>query len=132
MRGISASQTYAPQPVSVFVDGVYKRDGALGLLLDDAERVEVIKGPQSALYGRATYAGAINYVTVKPSQEINGTVSVTVGQAGEASAFGRFPFPLSRTCLRRASRPNIMNLTDSIPMPSPATRLARNAPMWWG
>ncbi len=99
VRGISASQTYAPQPVSVFVDGVYKRDGALGLLLDDAERVEVIKGPQSALYGRATYAGAINYVTVKPSQEINGTVSVTVGQAGEASAFGALSFPIVKDLL---------------------------------
>lgn len=99
VRGISTNIPSSPQPVSVFVDGVYIRQGVLGLLLDDAERVEVIKGPQSALYGRSTYAGAINYVTVKPSQDISGTVSVTGAQAGESSAFAAVSFPVLKDVL---------------------------------
>ncbi len=99
VRGITTLIPTAPQATSVFVDGVYQRYGALGLLLDDAERVEVIKGPQSALYGRSTYAGAINYVTVKPSHEVEGRVSVTGGQAGESSIFGAISFPVLKDVL---------------------------------
>ncbi|MGI9308130.1 MAG: TonB-dependent receptor [Gammaproteobacteria bacterium] len=35
----------------------------------DIERVEVVKGPQSALYGRAAFTGAIQYVTRDPAEE---------------------------------------------------------------
>lgn len=95
IRGISTNRNDAPQPVSVFVNGVYVRDAALGLVLDDVQRVEVIKGPQSALYGRSTYAGAINYITVKPENELTGKVSATVaGQGGEKSLFGAITLPI--------------------------------------
>lgn len=99
IRGISALRPEAPQPVSVFVDGLFLRSGALSLPLDDALRVEVIKGPQSALYGRSTYAGAINYITVKPGNELKGTVTVTAGQAREFSAFGAVSVPLVKDVL---------------------------------
>ena len=94
IRGISALRPEAPQPVSVFVNGVFVRDGALGLLLDDAARVEVIKGPQSALYGRSTYAGAINYITQRPGNELEGKVSATVGGNGERSLFAAVTLPV--------------------------------------
>ena len=94
VRGISVSRLEAPQPVSVFIDGTYVRDGVLGLGIDDAQRVEVIKGPQSALYGRATYAGAINYVTVDPGNVLKGKVNATIGSDGERSAFGAVTVPL--------------------------------------
>ncbi|MBZ4209497.1 MAG: TonB-dependent receptor [Rhodoferax sp.] len=99
VRGISALRPEAPQPVSIFVDGVFVRDGTLGLALDDAQRVEVIKGPQSALYGRSTYAGAINYISVKPSDKVSGTISATAASAGEASAFGAVSFPVLKDVL---------------------------------
>ncbi len=99
VRGITTLIPTAPQATSVFVDGVYQRYGALGLLLDDADRVEVIKGPQSALYGRSTYAGAINYVTVKPSHEVDGRIAVTGGQNGESSVFGAISFPVLKDVL---------------------------------
>ena len=93
IRGISALRPEAPQPVSVFVNGVFVRDGALGLLLDDAARVEVIKGPQSALYGRSTYAGAINYITTRPGNELEGKVTATAGSNGEQSLFAAVTIP---------------------------------------
>lgn len=94
VRGISVTKLDAPQPVSVFIDGVYVRDGVLSLGIDDAQRIEVIKGPQSALYGRATYAGAINYVTVKPGNVLSGKVTATVAEDGERAVFGALTVPL--------------------------------------
>jgi outer membrane receptor protein involved in Fe transport len=94
VRGISVTKLDAPQPVSVFIDGVYVRDGVLSLGIDDAQRIEVIKGPQSALYGRATYAGAINYVTVDPGNVLKGKVTGTIASDGERSAFGALTVPL--------------------------------------
>lgn len=94
VRGISVTRLDAPQPVSVFIDGVYVRDGVLSLGIDDAQRIEVIKGPQSALYGRATYAGAINYVTVKPGDVLTGKINTTVATDGERSIFGAMTVPL--------------------------------------
>jgi iron complex outermembrane recepter protein len=99
IRGISALRSEAPQPVSIFVNGVFVRDAALGLVLDDAERVEVIKGPQSALYGRSTYAGAINYITVKPGNEAKGKLSATISGGGERTISGAVTLPLVKDVL---------------------------------
>jgi outer membrane receptor protein involved in Fe transport len=53
-----------------FVDGVYYQGDIQGFDPLSIERVEIIKGPQSALYGRNTYAGAINYITKDPSETL--------------------------------------------------------------
>ncbi len=52
-----------------FVDGIYYQGDVQGFDPESLERVEIIKGPQSALYGRNTYAGAINYITKDPTQD---------------------------------------------------------------
>ena len=44
---------------SVFVDGILYSDSILAFPMDVVERVEVIKGPQAALFGRSTFSGAI-------------------------------------------------------------------------
>jgi len=68
MRGISAANTGLQDPVGYFVDGVALPMGAtqapgfFGL-----EGVEVLKGPQSTLYGRNTEAGAIKATSRAPS-----------------------------------------------------------------
>ncbi|MBL8644196.1 MAG: TonB-dependent receptor, partial [Rhodospirillaceae bacterium] len=70
MRGVAALQPLAHlQTTSLFVDGVYALGGAQVLPLHDLERVEIIRGPQSAFFGRNTFAGAINYVTRAPELE---------------------------------------------------------------
>lgn len=54
-----------------FIDGVYYQGDIQGFDPLSIERVEIIKGPQSALYGRNTYAGAINYITRDPGDEFS-------------------------------------------------------------
>lgn len=75
IRGMS-SVVGAPN-AAFFVDGVFVSDNIASYQLDNLERVEVIKGPQSALFGRQTFSGAINYVTRKPSDEWTGRIRAT-------------------------------------------------------
>ncbi|MCA3740996.1 TonB-dependent receptor [Phenylobacterium sp.] len=79
-----AAQTFGPLNVGVFLDGVYLSGKAgVDLELNDLERVEIVKGPQSALYGRNTFAGAINYITQRPSSgAYTGSAELTVGDNG--------------------------------------------------
>jgi iron complex outermembrane receptor protein len=81
IRGLAPTQLTNRIPnVAVFYDGVYLQNQALqDIGVFDIERVEVLKGPQSALYGRNAFAGAINYISRKPSNEWKAEVGVTVG-----------------------------------------------------
>ncbi len=66
-------------------------------LLTDVERVEIVKGPQSALYGRAAFAGAIAYTTKNPTDEFEGTLGVNLAQFNEYQMRGSFSGPLTDT-----------------------------------
>jgi outer membrane receptor protein involved in Fe transport len=66
-----------------FVDGVYYPGDLQSLNIQDIERIEVIRGPQSALYGRNTYSGAINFVTRSPEDVTEGETGFRFGQDGE-------------------------------------------------
>ncbi len=68
---------------SFFVDGVYVSGPAVSTETANLERIEVIKGPQAALYGRATFAGAINYITKRPSNDFEGKATATFAQHDE-------------------------------------------------
>ena len=75
-----AAQTFGQLNVGVFLDGIYLSGKAgVDLELNDLQRIEVVKGPQSALYGRNTFAGAINYVTARPSDHFTGRIEGTIG-----------------------------------------------------
>jgi len=63
--------------VAYFVDGIYYQGAIQSLDMNDVERVEVIRGPQSALYGRNTYAGAINFVTKRVGEATTGGASAS-------------------------------------------------------
>lgn len=69
------------QTTSLFVDGVYALGGVNSMPLNDLERVEIIKGPQSAFFGRNTFAGAVNYITKNPNlEEWETDLDVSIGQ----------------------------------------------------
>jgi outer membrane receptor protein involved in Fe transport len=80
--------------VAVLVDGldissenlyVFGGGAALNTRLLDLERVEVVKGPQTVLYGRNAFGGAINYVTRRPNHdEFDLDVRGDLGWAGLA------------------------------------------------
>lgn len=74
--GVEAGAAY-------FVDGIYYPGDIQNLDLGDLERVEVIKGPQSALYGRNTYSGAINFVTRAAGDELEFTAKALGASDGE-------------------------------------------------
>lgn len=63
---------------AIFVDGSYVAAGSSSLNTDDIERVEVIKGPQNAYFGRNTFAGAVNFITRVPSDEFKASIRAKV------------------------------------------------------
>ena len=66
--------------VGVFIDGVYRSRSAAALDdLPEIERVEVLRGPQSTLFGKNVSAGAISIVTKRPAFEWGGKAELTYG-----------------------------------------------------
>lgn len=89
IRGVVLDQGFPDptiQPVGVFIDGIFVSGGTKNLGIEDIQRVEVIKGPQSATFGRATFSGAINYVTVDPANEFGGKISLSAATRDEYEA----------------------------------------------
>lgn len=98
LRGISLNDfaTNGTQPVGAYVDDVYLvNNSQLSFQMMDMERVEVLKGPQGTLYGRNTTAGAVNFITNKPTQTYAAGINVTVGDYGLVSTDSFVNGPLS-------------------------------------
>ncbi|MFT6046973.1 MAG: iron complex outermembrane receptor protein [Arenicella sp.] len=82
--------------VGVFIDGVYRSRSAGAISdLPALERVEVLRGPQSTLFGKNASAGVINIVTRKPTGESAGRVAATVGNFGQLVLKGQIEGALS-------------------------------------
>lgn len=79
MRGLGA--------VNLFWNGVPLSGGDIPELLD-LERVEVLKGPQTAYFGRSTFSGAINFLAKQPESERGGYAEVDFGQFGNRNFKG--------------------------------------------
>ncbi|MEM9396508.1 MAG: TonB-dependent receptor [Pseudomonadota bacterium] len=72
IRGIgSGTNAGFEQSVGMYIDGVYAGRAALSAvpITMDLDRVEVLKGPQSILFGRNAIAGAISVISAKPTDE---------------------------------------------------------------
>jgi iron complex outermembrane receptor protein len=66
IRGMTPGES---PTVSIFIDGAPVTSGFVDGV-DALDRVEILKGPQSAYFGRETFAGAVNLVTKKPSDDL--------------------------------------------------------------
>lgn len=73
LRGITQNRNSEPS-VAVVIDGVQQTNPAqFNQELFDIQQIEVLKGPQGALYGRNAIGGAIVITTKKPTDELEGS-----------------------------------------------------------
>ena len=101
LRGQQAGPAGDPN-VGVFVDGVYQANpSAIDPGVLDFERVEIVRGPQSALFGHSTFAGAIHYVTPKPSETPEYGFTLDAGSDDQRGAHGFVSGPLTPGVLAR-------------------------------
>ncbi len=77
MRGLGSGNNKGfERSVALVIDGIYYgRQDYLFEALTDAQRVEVLRGPQGTLFGKNAIAGALNVTTGEPTQEFTGKVS---------------------------------------------------------
>ncbi len=86
IRGISQARNSEPS-VAVLVDGVLESNPyEFDQELFDIKQIEVLKGPQGALYGRDAIGGAIIITTADPSDHFEGTSRVGIGNGPSEKA----------------------------------------------
>jgi outer membrane receptor protein involved in Fe transport len=96
--GTSGNNIGLEPSVAVFVDGIY-RSRAVGQISDlpDIQRVEVLRGPQSTLFGKNASAGVISIVTQKPKFDFGGNVEASYGNFNAVVVKGVVTGPISDT-----------------------------------
>jgi outer membrane receptor protein involved in Fe transport len=98
IRGIGSTELATNRSkVATFVDGMPILGSVGAISIGGAAQVEVYRGPQSAAFGRSTFAGAINYVTRDPGDEIEGTVGVNWSDDGTQIVTGSLGGPITDT-----------------------------------
>lgn len=82
-RGLSANVYSGNNPVLLNIDGApWELRGGFLSTLDDAERVEFLRGPQGTLYGKNAMGGVLNIITKRPGNEFSGKVSAGISERG--------------------------------------------------
>lgn len=94
--GNGANNVGIEPSVGIFIDGVYRSRAAAAIGdLPNIERVEVLRGPQSTLFGKNASAGVVSVVTSKPSYELGGNVEASVGNFNLRRAKGYLTGPIT-------------------------------------
>lgn len=97
VRGIGQAgvESHDDPRVALYIDGAYQSRSAVGLGdMFDVEQVEVLRGPQGALYGRNAFAGAISIRSRRPDGEFGGNVEATIGNYGRRDLKAAVNIPL--------------------------------------
>ena len=120
----------ASQPVSVVVDDVVMENVLLkGFPLFDLEQVELLRGPQGSLFGRNTPAGIVRFETLKPTYDLTGYASASIGNHNSSVLRGAVGGGLSdnvsaRIALQSSSRDDYVdNAFVDAPFASPGPDL---------
>ena len=98
IRGIGTPTIIAgtDSSTATYIDGVYiSRPAAIGPLFFDIERIEVLRGPQGTLYGRNATGGAVNIVTNRPTDILEGNLQLTVGNYDRFRVAGALSGPIN-------------------------------------
>ena len=82
--------------VGLYIDDVYYAR-SIGTILDflDVEHIEILRGPQGALFGRNTIGGAISLISKRPADDFGGDIKVSAGRFSHYSIKGSVDLPLS-------------------------------------
>ncbi|MEH3046539.1 TonB-dependent receptor [Sphingomonas adhaesiva] len=102
IRGLGNIDFYlgASQPVSIIQDDVVLEHVVLkSNPVFDVAQVEVLRGPQGSLFGRNTPAGIIKFDTIRPSQETQGRMNLSVGSFDTVSLDAGVGGPLIKDVL---------------------------------
>lgn len=106
IRGVSQND-YGDQqepPVAVYQDDSYSSSiNTSSFPTFDLARVEVLRGPQGTLFGRNATGGAIQFVSNKPTKELDGYASVSIGSNNERIIEGAISGPLANNLQARLS-----------------------------
>ncbi len=95
-QGNGANNPGIEPSVAVYIDGVFRsRAGTVLSDLMDIERVEVLRGPQSTLFGKNATAGVVSIITQSPQFEFGGTAEATVGNYNTTILRGSVTGPAS-------------------------------------
>jgi outer membrane receptor protein involved in Fe transport len=95
-QGNGANNPGIEPSVAVYIDGVFRpRAGSVLSDLMGIERVEVLRGPQSTLFGKNATAGVVSIVTQEPSFEFGGQIEGTIGNFNQQIVRGSITGPLA-------------------------------------
>lgn len=102
--GNGANNPGIESAVGVFIDGVFRSRSASSILdLPTLDRVEVLRGPQSTLFGKNVSVGAISITTRQPTFDWEGSVEATYGNLDTVQFRGTLSGPISDTVAFRVS-----------------------------
>lgn len=94
-RGLNASMFTLTNPVTLYVDGVgHSGRSGFDTSLMNVERVEVLRGPSSALYGKNAMGAVINVITKDPTNTWEGRVGSELGSRTTLNSFASANGPL--------------------------------------
>ena len=112
IRGIQLAEvekSFDPA-VAVYQDGIYLATST-GALLNvwDAERVEVLRGPQGTMFGRNTVGGLVHVIRAKPTGELGGKINFNIGEDDQEDikALINLPAMLNGTLATKISAMNL-------------------------
>lgn len=93
LRGFTPATTDST-PVATFIDGVPVSSPTAVMSVSNPERIELLRGPQSAYFGRNTFAGALNVVNKEPGNDVGGSLTTMIGTHNSRRIQGELEGPI--------------------------------------